>query len=109
MPPVLHESVGIMPAGALGVSLFYHLTGGLERLDGSVYFIERSHSPSAGLLRELDHLVVVDSRGTHRIGLGSIWAPDLLKCGVEGRLPEVLLVCTNPDQLLGVISSGVEL
>ena len=30
MPALRHGAIGILPAGALGVSLFYHLTGCLS-------------------------------------------------------------------------------
>ena len=45
-------TVGILPAGALGVSFAYHLTERFTRLDGRVAFLERAGSASGRALRE---------------------------------------------------------
>ena len=39
MRRVREGTIGILPAGALGVSFFYHLTRGLTENDGSVFFL----------------------------------------------------------------------
>jgi hypothetical protein len=102
----IHQgSLGILPAGALGVAFFHHLTGKLSRLDGSVCFLEREGSASGRSLR---------AAGTLRIGEATIDTqriarPDLLACFDAGWLPEIVLVCTQPDQLLGIMKSIVRL
>jgi hypothetical protein len=103
------SGVGILPAGALGMSLFYHLTDGLQRLDGSVFFLERAGSASAAALRERGEFCVIDEDGSHTFATERLLKPDLLHCFEANRLPEVLLVCPNPDQLTGVIGSLVNL
>ena len=93
--------VGILPAGALGVAFFHHLTGELARLDGSVSFLEREGSARhhAGTLRIGDATIE-----TLRVS-----RPDLLACFEAGWLPEIVLVCTQPDQLLGMMKTIVRL
>lgn len=96
---------GILPAGALGVAFFQHLTGELARLDGSVCFLEREGSASGAALR---------AAGTLRIGevtldTKRIARPDLPACFDAGWLPEIVLVCTQPDQLLAMMKTIVRL
>lgn len=102
-------AVGILPAGALGVSFFYHLTRQLEEIRGDVYFLARADSPSSGAMRAGRQLLIEDAQGMHRIEAGDLLRPDLLACARAGELPEVLIVCPNPDQLLSVITTLVEL
>jgi hypothetical protein len=105
----LRQAIGILPAGALGVSLFYHLTRELREIRGDVYFIARTGSASAKELSHERKLRVADEKGTHEIDAAELLKPDLLSCAVAGELPEVLVVCPNPDQLLGVITDIVQL
>ena len=109
MPPPIKGSVGITPTGALGVSLFYHLTQQLQKIDGRVFFLERQGSPSCAALRQKGELLIADARTVHRVPIQSLFKPSLLACFEARSLPEVLLVCPNPDQLLGVISEYVGL
>ena len=109
MPALIHGSIGILPAGALGVSFFYQLTRQLSQIDGNIFFLERAGSGSAAALREKGELRIADARGVQTIRAGEVLKPDLLSCYRDGSLPEVLLVCPNPDQILGVISEGVQL
>ncbi len=103
-------NIGILPAGALGVSFFYHLTGHLADLSGGVSFIERQGSASAKMLQEVGYLQIVpDDQVCQRLSTQAIVQPDLLTCYQRGTLPEVLLVCPNPDQLLEVITACVQL
>ncbi len=97
--------VGILSAGALGVAFFHHLTGKLARLDGGVCFLQREGSASGAALRDAGTLRIgdatIDTRGIAR--------PDLLACFGAGWLPEIVLVCTQPDQLLGMMKTIVRL
>ncbi|MDB6153595.1 MAG: hypothetical protein JWL90_2048 [Chthoniobacteraceae bacterium] len=101
-------TVAIMPPGALGVSFFYHLTGGLERLDRSVFFIGLDES------RSIDSLLAGDLRIASGSTLHALPAREFIYRSLNevfeaGALPEVLIVCPNPDQLLPVISTLVAL
>ena len=97
--------LGILPAGALGVAFFCHLTGELARLDGSVSFLQREGSVSGAALRAAGALHIGDTTiDTHHVT-----RPDLLACFEAGWLPEIVLVCTQPDQLLGVMKTIVRL
>jgi hypothetical protein len=98
-------TVGILPAGALGVAFFHHLTGELMQIDGRVTFLERTGSASGATLRRAGTVHIGDVTLTNP----EIWRPDLLTCFAEGRLPEIVLVCTQPDQLLGLMRTIVRL
>jgi hypothetical protein len=106
---IIEGSVGILPAGALGVSLFYYLTAKLTQLDGLVYFIERRNSPSSQVLRSSGKITIATQEKIKSIPTEEILKPDLLTCYQSGFLPEVLLICPNPDQLLSIVTTVVEL
>ncbi len=101
--------VGILPTGALGMSFFYHLTYQLLFMDKQVFFLERNGATSTQALRERGECCVADETGTHHISTEGLLKADLLNCFDAGWLPEVLLVCPNPDQLNGVIGNLVNL
>ena len=102
-------TVGILPAGALGVAFFFHLTRGLHAAEGRVFLVAREGSMSGAALRAAARLHVVENGVLHDVAGAEWFAPDLRTCAAEARLPEVLLVCTQPDQLLGVIAEWVRL
>jgi hypothetical protein len=97
-------TVGILPAGALGVAFFFHLTRELDTIDGRVFFVERGGSASGRALRAEGRIRIGESKLS-----GGIFAPDLNGCADAAMLPEVLLVCTQPDQLLAFIAEWVRL
>jgi hypothetical protein len=103
------DTVGIVPAGALGVAFFYYLTDRLQRIDGSVALLERTGSASGSILRQGGVLRVQTAEGLREIWDAQIWQPDLIECAGRGSLPEILLVCTQPDQLLQFLASVVRL
>ena len=121
VPHHLPAAVGVLPPGALGVAFFYHLTGGLDPTalaarPRRVFFLERpGGSASAGALRTAGQLRVqapgepADHAAPREIALADGGLDDLAARAREGRLPEVLLVCPNPDQLLDVVTEGVRL
>jgi len=109
MAALVEGTVGILPPGALGVSLFYHLTGGLKRLDRGVFFLERSGSASARELRRSGELVIAAGDQVNRLPATGLIRRDLLSCHREDFLPEIVIACPNPDQLLGITTSCVEL
>ena len=97
--------VGILPVGALGVGFFHHLTGGLSRIDGSVCFLEREGSASGAALRLGGNVRI----GETTLDFHKVARPDLLACFEAGWLPEIVLICTQPDQLLGMMKTIVRL
>lgn len=101
--------IGILPAGALGMSFFYHLTQQAKNVDGQVFFVERCGSESAKALRAQGDLRIADHTGEHRLATSEVLKPDLMACFDTGFLPEVLLVCANPDQLPDIIGELVAL
>jgi hypothetical protein len=102
-------TVGILPVGALGVGFFFHLTHGLDAIDGPVRFIERSGSPSALALRAKGVLRIARDGISRSIATEDVCQPDLLACAKSGWLPEIILVCTQSDRILPVITNFVEL
>jgi hypothetical protein len=97
--------VGILPAGALGVGFFYHLTKELTRVDERVSFLQREGSASGAALRQAKAVRINDVL----LERPEIWRPDLVTCFEEGWLPEIVLACTQPDQLLGLMRTIVRL
>ena len=101
-------AVGILPLGALGAAFFHHLTRG--RADaGRVQFIERRGSARGAAWRERGTVRIAAEESAHAFAAAEVCRPDLLACGAAGWLPEVLLVCTQPDQLLLVVTDYVTL
>src|SRR6476646_6539583 len=109
MPLPVQGTIGIVPDGSLGVSLFYHLTRQLEQIDGSVFFLERRGSGSVANLRSRGELCIADARQIHRVPMATLFKEDLLSVFEKGYAPEIVLACPNPDQLLGIISEMVSL
>ena len=109
MSSLVENSIGILPAGALGVSFFYHLTHQLQNLDRQIYFLARQNSGSAIALRKKGKILIADGQSIHPLATNIWLKPDVLTCYQSGFLPEVLLICTNPDQLLEIISSIIDL
>ncbi len=101
-------NIGILPAGALGVGFFYHLSGKLKQLDG-VYLLERRGSKSAKALRKDGKINIDTPEGIKSLSTEEILKPDLIKSAQSGFVPEVVLICPNPDQLLDTITTIVEL
>ncbi len=103
-------AVGIMPAGALGVAFFYHLNCNSSARNESVTLLLRRGSQSAAALRSSDILRIAHGEeSVLHLSVSKVCRPDLLTCTESGWLPEILLVCTQSDQLLAVISEYVAL
>ena len=101
-------TVGILPVGALGVGFYYYLTDQLGATDRPVYFIERSGSTTIHTLREAGRLRIAVAQRISDVPTERVCRPGLAACAQSGRLPEVLLVCTQSDQILPVISEYVQ-
>ncbi len=102
-------AIGILPPGALGVSLYYHLTSTIADVGAAVTFLERPGSKSTAALKRSGAIQIEHGEQRRRLELTKLLLPDLVTCFREACLPEVILVCTNPDQLLAVASDFVEL
>jgi hypothetical protein len=109
MAAPIQGTVGIVPAGALGVSLFYHLTRQLEEIDGRIFFMERKGSTSMATLRSKGELLIADARKVHHVPARGLFKPDMVTAYERDELPEILLVCPNPDQLFAIVSEMVSL
>lgn len=109
MRRVRDGTIGILPAGALGVSFFYHLTRKLTQNDGVIFFLEREGSTSAKALRVRGELIIADAGTTHRVPLTNLVPGDLLNAFEQKVLPEIVLLCPNPDQLPGILNTVVQL
>jgi hypothetical protein len=107
--PLASAEVGILPVGALGVAFFHHLGGGKPADLGKVGFIERRGSLHGTSLR--GHGVLKIAAGADRVEIrtADICHLDLVASADLGWLPEVVLGCTQPDQLLTTISEYVGL
>ena len=102
-------SVGIVPPGALGVSFFYHLTSRLTHLDGRVFFVGRPGSISARELQEGMGLRIADTHGIHTVKLENLLNTGLLAGDSTAPLPELLMVCPNPNQILPTLLPCIQL
>lgn len=105
---VRSNSIGIMPAGALGVAFYHHLTA--NGPDGScIVFLDRpggdrrEHPLGAGTLH-------IDYDGTrHEVPSGGLFAGGMIDCYAQGRLPELMPVAVNPDQIDALLGGIVQL
>jgi hypothetical protein len=109
MRGVRDGTIGILPAGALGVSFFHQLTRELTQNDGTIFFLDREGSKSAEALRKRGELVIAGANTTHRVPLGNLAAGGLLQAFEQEALPEIILLCPNPDQLPGILNTVVQL
>ncbi len=105
----LPAAVGILPVGALGAAFFHHLTHELREMDGRVQFIERRGSAHGVALRERGSLIISADGTPRTLAVSEVCSPDLVACHEAGWLPEVLLVCTQTDQLLAVVGDYISL
>lgn len=107
MARFIEGAVGILPPSALGCAYFYHLTEGMRRLNGRVFFLERRASASGRALRAHGEIRIASGHRLEGVSSGAFLKPDLLAGFERGQLPEVVLVCANPDQLLGILDEWV--
>ena len=109
MVSLVKDNIGILSVGALGVGFFYHLTYQLQNLDRQVYFLERQNSCSGIALRKKGEIFIVNSQTRQSLGTDFWFKPDFISCYQSGYLPEIILVCTNPDRLLVIIANIIDL
>jgi hypothetical protein len=103
------SSIGILPPGALGVAFFFHLTQKLEMLARAPVFFGLAGSKSFRSLAEAGFLNIRDDEMIHRLPVGHLLISDLGTSYQFGRLPSIILVATNPDQLFQVIDEMIGL
>jgi hypothetical protein len=106
---LVRGSVGILPAGALGVGFFHHLTELSGRLDGSVVFLDRPGSSSSRAMHAAGGLRLRTGDGAERRLEGrTVLGGNLVDRLVLGAVPDVVIVTCNPDQLLEFVTHFVE-
>jgi hypothetical protein len=101
------HAVGVLPIGALGVALYHYLTDGSMRIDDSVVFLNRSGGGGTERWSSTTKLAVETTDGRVDLPLRKIFVGDLLSAVARPRLPEIVLVCTNPDQLFEVLADYI--
>jgi hypothetical protein len=99
-------SVGILPIGALGVAFFHHLTARAAGAAGSAAFLSRRPSAEERWHRG-SSVRIETAAGLRDLPLESLLCGNLPEAAAAGKLPGIILVCTNPDQLFGVVSDYV--
>lgn len=105
-PVMQHGHIGIRPPGALGVALFHHLSRELSEPE-ALHFLLRPGGVSGRAL-EASGGIWIEANGTlTSLPTERVCLPDLSTCWNAGLLPELILACPNPDQLLGVIDEFV--
>lgn len=83
--------IGVHPPGALGVAFFTHMNADC--------FIGRTDDGITRSLKEAGSLTL-DEKGIQRsVGLKDKVFTNLLEADARSAIPELLLVCCNPDQL----------
>lgn len=100
-------SVAITPPGALGVSFFTHLTAQLQR-QGDTFFVGMDNSRSIHALLSSE-LQIASGESIERLAPDNLIFPTLSAAWEVGYRPEILIACPNPDQLLQVVSTFVDL
>jgi hypothetical protein len=107
MQPPETASVGILPIGALGVAFYHHLASREAKPAHRVVFLSRHASAEGDRWRGEPSVAVETPAGRHDLPLVGRLEGNLPEAALAGRLPGVILVCTNPDQLFGVIADYV--
>ncbi len=98
MSGIRSNSIGIMPAGALGVAFFHHL-GGAQPDQDRVVFLNRPAEKAGAALRQADSLRLEYDGRSFAVPTQGRFPGGIIECYAGGRLPELVLVATNPDQI----------
>jgi hypothetical protein len=98
-------SVGLLPIGALSVAFYHYLTS--PGSSAQVQFLGRRGGGKSERWGESSSVRVETKDGIKDLLLAGLLAGNLPEAAAAGRLPSVVLVCTNPDQLLDVIADFV--
>ena len=100
-------AIGILPIGALGVALYHHLTSDPSLPQGGVVFLSRETGAGRERWSGQSAVAIEAPTGRRDLRLAGRFEGSLQAAAASGRLPEMVLVCTNPDQLFDVISDFV--
>jgi hypothetical protein len=100
-------SLGILPVGALGVAFYFHLSAGQPEVQEHIVFLSRRAGAGNGRWRDESSLAIETPGGLRNIPLVGKIAGSLPDAASSRRMPKIVLVCTNPDQLFDVISDYV--
>jgi hypothetical protein len=100
-------SVGILPISALGVAFSHNLTAGPSGPRASVTFLSRRATAATDRWREDSSVRIETAHGRLDLSLAGRLVGSLPEAASTGRLPGIVLVCTNPDQLFDVIGDYV--
>ena len=83
--------LGVHPPGALGVAFYVHA--------GAECFVGRGGDGISQPLKEVGSLQLMDQGRVRAVPLSGRILANLLEADALDRMPELLLVCCNPDQL----------
>src|SRR5580658_3127423 len=100
-------SVGILPIGALGVAFHHYLTFGRPGSGKAVVFLSRNAGSQGDRWREESSVRIEGPSGLRELPLAGRLGGSLQEAAARGRLPGIVLVCTNPDQLFDVVADFV--
>ena len=100
-------SVGILPISALGVAFHHHLSGAGTGAGHRVVFLSRQRGSGAERWREESVLKIETPSGRRDLPLAGGLLAGLPEAAASGRMPDIVLVCTNPDQLFDVVADYV--
>jgi hypothetical protein len=102
-------SIGILPIGALGVAFYHHLTATESEFPPSVAFLSRRGATATDRWQK-DSVVKIETPvGRQDLVLSGRLGGSLQEAAANSRLPDIVLVCTNPDQLFDVVADYVAL
>lgn len=91
MMAIRRGELAVHPPGALGVAFFWHT--GAER------FIGRGGDGITQLLKEAGSFKLLDGQTMRAVSLRDRIFANLLEADAKDRMPELLFLCCNPDQL----------
>lgn len=100
-------SVGLLPIGALSVAFYYYLTGAAAGPSPHVSFLSRGSASKGSRWTDESRLKIETPDGLLELPLAGHLAGSLPEAAAKGCLPDIVLVCTNPDQLFEVIADYV--
>jgi hypothetical protein len=101
------QTVGILPISALGVAFFHYLTIRPAGVPPRVSFLSRRASAANDRWTEDSSVRIETAQGRQDLPLAGRLLGSLPDAAASGNLPDIILACTNPDQLFDVIGDYV--
>ena len=105
MDRLKESSVGLLPIGALSVAFYHYLSS--TACPPEVLFLGRRGGGKAERWSETSTIRIETREAIQELPLAGRLAGSMPEAAAAGRLPSVVLVCTNPDQLLDVVADFV--